>query len=140
MIFDRVKGDTSQFVPVQIDNSTSGAGLSGLVFNSAGLTCYYYRQGATASTAVTLATAGTKGTWTNGAFQELDATNMPGLYQIGLPDAALATGADWVTVYVIATGAKYSCTLIRLTGVDIDNTTSMGITTLATQGSRPWSA
>jgi len=93
------KGTTSftAMIFIQDSSSTTGAGLTGLAYNSASLTWYYRRQdaGNAGGTAVTLATA-TKGTWTSGGFVEVDSTNMPGMYEIGIPNAALATGASWV--------------------------------------------
>jgi hypothetical protein len=95
------KGATSQFRSLFIsDNSVAtGAGLSGLVFNSAGLTCSYKRQTAGASVAVTLATA-ILGAWTSGGFKEIDATSMPGWYEFGFPNAALIAGADEVVFHL----------------------------------------
>jgi hypothetical protein len=94
-----LKGKTSKLVEVFISDSssTTGAGLTGLVFNSAGLTWYYYRSGAASATAVTLATM-TVGTWATGGFKEIDATNLPGFYQLGIPDAALVAGASQVVM------------------------------------------
>ena len=60
-------------------SSTVGAGLTGLVYNSASLVCYYIADDLSNEVAVTLATA-TLGTWTSGGFVEVDATNMPGWY------------------------------------------------------------
>lgn len=93
-------GTTSQLVDVLAQNSSSvtGAGLTGLAFGTSGLTCYYHRNTANASVAVTLATQ-TLGTWAAGGFIVVDGTNMPGLYQFGIPNAALASGADTVTFY-----------------------------------------
>lgn len=93
------KGTTSKLLDIFImdSSSTTGAGLTGLVYNSAGLTAYYYREGAASATAITLATM-TLGTWATGGFVVIDGTNMPGCYQIGIPDAALATGANSVVV------------------------------------------
>lgn len=94
-----LKGKTSKLIEVFIADSSSltGAGKTGLVFNSAGLTWYYYRSGAGSATSVTLATM-TLGTWATGGFVEMDATNMPGFYQLGVPNAALATGSSQVTM------------------------------------------
>jgi hypothetical protein len=101
MKLDILKGTTSKRLAIFIQNSslTTGAGLAGLVFNSAGLTWYYWREdeGNAGATVVTLATA-TRGTFASGGFVEKDATNMPGLYEIGIPDAALAAGAGWVVM------------------------------------------
>lgn len=95
------KGTTSKRVGLFIQDSsvTTGAGLTGLVFNSASLTAYYWREdeGNANATAITLATA-TRGTFASGGFIAKDGTNMPGAYEFGIPDAALAIGAGWVIV------------------------------------------
>ena len=62
------------------------------------------RAGAAANVAIVLA-AGTLGTWSSGGWVEVDATNQPGLYQFGIPDAALASGADAVTIGFKVSGA-----------------------------------
>ena len=96
----RQVGTTSQVVDILALNSsvTTGAGLTGLAYNTASLTCYYHRNTASADVAVTLATM-TLGTWATGGFIVVDGTNMPGLYQFGIPNAALASGADSVVIY-----------------------------------------
>src|SRR6266576_3202933 len=87
-------GATSEIWQVFIMDSSSstGAGLAGLVYNSASLTAYYHRDTDTTATAITLATM-TVGTFTSSGFKEIDATNMPGWYQFCPPNAALASGA-----------------------------------------------
>lgn len=92
-------GVTSKLLTVMIYDSTSaaGSGLTGLLYNSVGLTWYYHRDNAAAATAVTLATM-TVGTWATGGFKEISSSNMPGQYQIGIPDAAIAAGAKYVTM------------------------------------------
>lgn len=86
-------GSTSQTINVfiQDSSSTTGAGLTGLAFNSAGLTAYYALPRA-APVQITLATQTVTGAYSSGGFVELDATNMPGWYRFDLPDAALASG------------------------------------------------
>lgn len=90
----RKVGVTSEIWQIFIADSTSttGAGLTGLVFDSAGLTAYYHRDTDTTATAITLATM-TVGTFTSGGFKEIDSTNMPGWYAFCPPNAALASGA-----------------------------------------------
>lgn len=94
-----VAGTTSKAVDIFIQDSSlsTGAGLTGLVFNTGSLTAYYHRQGAATATAITLVTM-TVGTWTSSGFVAVDGTNMPGLYLLGIPDAALASGATWVVI------------------------------------------
>lgn len=84
---------TSQILQVFVadSSSTTGAGLTGLAFNSGSLTAYYHKDGDTTATAITLATM-TVGTYTSGGFKEIDATNMPGWYQFCPPNAAISSG------------------------------------------------
>lgn len=97
--FSLAKATTSKLLRVFIPDSTvtTGAGKTGLAFNTASLAAYYIREGSATATAITLATM-TVGTWASGGFKEIDATNMPGLYELGVPDAALASGANSVVI------------------------------------------
>src|SRR5438477_11679100 len=85
---------------MQDSSSTSGAALTGLTSATSGLVCAYSRsdQGNAAGTQLTLS-AGTRGTWTSGGFVEKDATNMKGVYEIGLSTAMVAAGSNWVLLY-----------------------------------------
>jgi len=91
------KATTSKIIQIFIQNSslTTGAGLAGLVYNSAGLTAYYIKVGDASATVISLTNA-TVGTWTSSGFKEVDATNMPGVYEIGIPNACLTTVAQVV--------------------------------------------
>lgn len=93
------KGTASKLIQIFIMDSsqTDGRGLTGLVFNTANLSAYYYREGAASPVQINLVTM-VVGTWASGGFAEIHAANMPGWYQVGLPDAALLTGADSVGV------------------------------------------
>lgn len=113
-------GTTSKLLDIFVldSSSTTGAGLTGLVFNTASLSGYYYREGAASAVAITLATM-TLGTWATGGFVVVDGTNMPGCYQIGVPDAAIAAGAK--SVIIMLKGASNLAPLlieVELTAVD----------------------
>lgn len=119
-------GTTSYLTSVFIQDTsvTNGAGLTGLVYNTASLTAYYYRKGAASAVAITLATM-TLGTWATGGFIVVDGTNMPGLYQIGLPDAAVAAGATSVIVYLKGAANMAPVVFeIELTAVDNQSATA----------------
>jgi len=125
-------GTTSKDINIFIqDNSVStGAGLTGLVYNSGSLTAYYHRQGASSATAITLATK-TVGTWATGGFVAVDGTNMPGLYELGIPDAALASGATWVIIMLKgATNMAPVVLEIELLATDNQDATRMGLSAL----------
>lgn len=138
-----VKGATSVRLYLFIQNSsvTTGAGLTGLVFNSASLTAYYVRPGGSA-TAITLATQTVTGAYSSGGFVEVDATNMPGVYRFDVPDAVLATGVDSAVVMLKgATNMAPVVLEIQLTGADLNDATSLGLSRLdATVSSRLASA
>lgn len=119
------EGTTSKLMRIfiQDSSSTTGAGLTGLVYNSAGLTAYYLPEGDATATAITLATM-TAGTWASGGFDEVDATNMPGVYEVGLPDAVVDATSEG-SVLVMLKGATNMAPVlaeIELDTVDYRNT------------------
>lgn len=89
------RGSTSvrRLIFVGDSTSTIGAGLANLVYNSAGLVAYYYAGDLANEVQITLATA-TLGTFVSGGFIAVDNTNMPGWYEIGIPDTALDGGNE----------------------------------------------
>ncbi len=89
------RGSTSvrRLIFVADSSSTTGAGLANLVFNTASLVGYYFAGDLSNEVSITLATA-TLGTWASGGFIAVDNTNMPGWYEIGIPDAALDGGNE----------------------------------------------
>lgn len=92
------KATTSQSLYFEILDSTSNTGgrKTGLAYNTAGLTAYYVRNGG-AATAITLATlAAANSAWSSGGFKEVDATNMPGIYRLDIPDLSIYYGAESV--------------------------------------------
>lgn len=95
------KGTTSKILRIFVQDSskTDGSGLTGLVFNSSGLTAYYIREGAAAATAITLVNA-VVGTYTSSGFKEVDAANLPGVYELHPPNAVIASGADSVVIFM----------------------------------------
>ena len=95
-------GTTSKNLTVYIINSSTGAGLTGLTYTTSGLTAYYFTEGASSSTSLPLV-AGSLGAWLAGGFFEIDATHMPGVYQLGIPNAALSTGKSCTIVLKGAT-------------------------------------
>ncbi|MBK8113204.1 MAG: hypothetical protein IPK44_01145 [Candidatus Accumulibacter sp.] len=66
----------------------------------------------------------TKGAYTSGGFIE---TDIAGLYQFGIPNGALATGAKAVTLTFSCTGAIDVVKRIVLIGADLRNANSLGL-------------
>lgn len=102
------KGTTSKITHVFVQDSTSttGAGKTGLT--NASVTCYYIRPGATGATASTVNSITTLGTFagsaTNCAFKEVDATNLPGVYEFHFANDMLAAGVDSVSLLLKGSG------------------------------------
>lgn len=115
---------------IQDSSSTTGAGLTGLVFNSAGLTCYY-RKGATgASTALTLATQTVTGAHSDGGFVEIDATNMPGMYRLDLSDIIVDTAGSVSMQLKGATNMAQLPIELQIVSCDLNDTVRLGLTAL----------
>lgn len=129
----RLAGSTSHVLTLFIQNAaaTTGDGLAGLAFGTAGLTCYYKRNHGTASVQVPLVNITTLGTYVSGGFKEIDAVNMPGFYEFHPPDAAMASGSGSVAFSLRGATNMAPCPLeIELTGTDNQDATAGGIARL----------
>ena len=111
-------------------SSTTGAGLANLVFNSAGLVAYYYASDLANDIQITLVTA-TLGTYTSGGFVAVDNTNMPGWYEVGIPDAVLDGGVEAVIQFRGATNMVPVNLYIELDSVDYQDATAFGLSKFA---------
>lgn len=112
--------DVTLYVFVQDTSQTDGSGLTGLVWNTSGLTCYYVRERGT-PTALTLATlASATAAHADGGFIAADGTNMPGVYRLDLSDTIIASGSDSAVLMLKgATNMAPVLVEIQLTGVDL---------------------
>ena len=94
---------------VDDDGGTApGEPTTGLAFGNieTGGSASTMREGA-ARADLTLVTQTVAGAHTDGGFIEVDATNMPGVYRLDLPDV-FATGADFVIAMCVAEGTNNS--------------------------------
>lgn len=127
------KASTDQTVNVFIQDSSSstGGGLTGLVYNTASLVCYYVRAKA-AAVQLSLATQTVTGAHSDGGFVEISAANMPGWYRLDLSDVICATGVDHVGLMLKgATNMAPTPLEIQLTTLDF-NTVMRGTDSAAT--------
>lgn len=126
------KGATNQiaYVWIRDSNSAVGAGLTGLVFNSGSLVGSYVRPGA-ARSAITLVTQTVTGAYSSGGFVEVDATNLPGLYRLDVPDAVFASGVNSAIVMLKGATNMEACVVeYELKGVDLQDIVRAGLTAL----------
>lgn len=108
--------------------STTGAGLSGLVFNTGGLVAEYRRQGQSTWTSIPLVSMAL-GTWVSGGVAT--DTGVAGDYEVGLPNAALIAGALWVRIRIYgAANMLVWETIIDLDLIDRQDAVRAGLTAL----------
>ena len=113
--------DVTVYLFAQDSSKTTGEGLTGLAYNTASLTAYYVRPLGSA-TQITLATQTVTGAHSDGGFKEIDATNMPGVYRLDLPDAVCATGVPSAVVMLKgATNLAPVLLEIQLTDFDLND-------------------
>jgi len=109
------KGTTSRLQEIFLSDSssTTGAGKTGLTYSD--ITGYYIRPGDTSPTQITMVD-GTVGTYSSGGIAEIDGTNMPGAYELGIPDACLAAGSS--QCLIMLTGSGFAPLPMRIDLVD----------------------
>jgi len=122
-----VGGATSVILTVEI-RGTDGLPKTGLAFGS--VTASYLREGAgTAATVVSLS-AGAAGVWSSGGWVEMDPTNFPGVYQFGVPNAALAAAVRSVAFRFSAAACFPKTVQVRILAVNPDDAVRGGMTGL----------
>lgn len=92
-------GAVSVSVIIELRSTTGNAPITGLAHTSL-TSASYLRQGGLRVAITLSALAAVDSAYSSGGWVELDATNLPGLYRLDVPDAALASGADWVCIGV----------------------------------------
>ena len=122
-----LKGTTSKIIEVVLRDSTTGAGKTGVAHGD--VTASYVREGST-RTAITLVAGTAADAYSSGKWCEVDATNCAGLYQLHIPNAALASGVDAVTITLASTGVIDKVVRISLLDVDLRDATDAGLSNL----------
>lgn len=126
MLLDIVtKATTNYSCVIRIVDSTDGTPETGVVFNTAGIDLWY-RRPASAHSSITEATQTEGGAHTDGGFVHIS----DGYYRLDLPDAAVATGADFVDIGGTVTDMIVIGGRIRLTDVDLEDGVRGGMTSL----------
>ena len=123
-------GSTSRIEHIFILDSASTTGAGKTLLTNSSVTAYYFRPGNTTATPISLTGTGSLGTFTSGLFKEVDATNMPGLYELDIPDAVFAAGANHAVVMVKGTGIAPVVLEYDLVAYDPLDTVRLGLTAM----------
>ena len=120
------KDSTDRSVVVKIADNSDGTPETSVVWNSAGIDMWYRREGGAlvSITEATLASLTT--THSDGGFLHIS----DGDYRLDLPDAAYATGANYVDFGGAVTGMVVIGGRVRLVDVDLEDATRMGLAAL----------
>lgn len=118
MLHDIVKkGSTDRSVTLRIIDSTDGTPETAVVYNTSGIALWYRREGA-AQTSITEATLAALTTaHADGGFLHVG----DGVYRLDLPDAAFATGANYVDFGGTVTGMIVIGGRVRLVDFDLES-------------------
>lgn len=102
--------DVSLYVYFVDDDGGTAPGepTTGLLFSDieTGGSASYVRQGEARADLTLITLASASAVHADGGFILVDNTNMPGLYRVDFPDAAFATGVDFVIVQIVAEGTN----------------------------------
>jgi hypothetical protein len=126
------RGSTSvrRLIFIGDSSSTTGAGLANLTHNSSGLVCYYFAGDLSDDVQVSLVAPSGLGSYTSGGFIAVDNTNMPGWYEIGIPNAALDGGNEVAIQLRGATNMAPLNIYIELDSVDYQDAVRFGVSAL----------
>lgn len=117
------KGSTDRSVVVRIIDSTDGTPETGVLYNTAGIDLWYRREGA-AKTSITEATLAALTTaHADGGFLHVS----DGAYRLDLPDAAFATGANYVDFGGTVTGMVVIGGRVKLVAYDPEDAAGLGL-------------
>lgn len=120
------KGSTDRSVTVKIIDSTDGTPETGVVFNTSGIDLWYRREGAAKTSIIEATLASLTTAHADGGFLHVG----DGVYRLDLPDAAFATGANYVDFGGTVTGMIVIGGRVRLVDVDLEDTVRAGLTAL----------
>jgi hypothetical protein len=127
------KGSTAMVALVFARDPATGAPVEGLSASSAGARCAVARAGAGSATPVTLH-AGQVGRYEPGGWSEVDPALVPGVYEFGVPDEAVADGAEEALVVFGFDGAIVGPLHLSLVAYDPQDAERLGMYAIGPEG------
>lgn len=120
----------SEYIFIQNSSSTTGAGLTGLTFTSAGLTLTYVVERGTAGSLALASLASANAAWASGGFIAVDAALMPGVYRLDIPNVVFATADKSVVMLKGATNMAPVVLEYQIVGFNPDDAVRLGLTAI----------
>jgi len=119
-----IGGSTDLSIPVILRKTTDNKELTGLL--DASILCSYWRQGGVRVSITTTSLAAANSAHADGGWVEVNSIATPGLYRLDVPDAAIASAADWVVVSVLPDGATSGYIWVQEYTITGDPASSLG--------------
>jgi hypothetical protein len=117
----------SEYIYILDITSTSGAGKTGIAYNTSGLSGHYVRSAGSA-TSISFVTQTAIGAWVSGGFAEVSSTLMPGIYRVDIPDIVFSSGSDKAIVMIRGASNTVPVTLeYQLTALNLNTFTESSI-------------
>jgi cell division protein ZapA (FtsZ GTPase activity inhibitor) len=127
MLLDIItKGSTDRSVCIRIIDSTDGTPETAVAYNTSGIDLWYRREGAAVVSITEATLAALTTAHTDGGFLAVS----HGYYRLDLPDAAFATGANYVDIGGTVTGMVVIGGRVRLVDYNPEDSVRMGMTAL----------
>lgn len=89
-------------IPVLLRSSTNNQAVPSVAHTS--VTATYWRQGGSATSITMSALTNLTDAHSGGGWKEVNLSTNPGLYRFDIPDAAFASGAEWVVITLVVSG------------------------------------
>ena len=117
----------SEYIYILDITSTSGAGKTGIAYNTSGLSGHYVRSAGSATSISFVAQTATAA-WVSGGFAEVSSTLMPGIYRVDIPDIVFSSGSDKAIVMIRGASNTVPVTLeYQLTALNLNTFTESSI-------------
>jgi hypothetical protein len=120
------KGSTDRSVPIYAFDNTTGLAKTDLAWNSAGIALWYRREGGAKVDITEASLADLTTAHTDGGFLAVG----DGEYRLDLPDAAFASGANYVDYGGTATGFTLVGGRVKLINANLEDSVRAGLTAL----------
>lgn len=127
MKISRQVGTTSEILQIFIRDSSdaTGEGLANVLIST--FSSYWMRNDQTSTSSITLISTGSLGTYSSGAWTQINSTFMKGWYQFGVPDGIFAAGRS-AALHI------YGATNMAETPIEIELTKTDNQTYVSSQG------
>jgi len=120
------KNSTDRSVTIRICDSTDGTPETGVEHNTAGIDLWYRREGAAKVSITEAALSALTDAHSDGGIEHIG----DGYYRLDLPDAAFATGANYVDIGGTVTDMIVFGGRVRLVDYSLEDSVRMGLSAL----------